>query len=153
MWSTITIHLLIIVIQSLIDQLHGSCFLWAFLNEIWTRILSMTLFSTLETNNVASHYWFIISLSFPTVLSSVRGHSYSISTSDCVGPDNIFSSLVCTHCVRLIMAALCNRGGALYFCPVFFFYLSFYLFSSPKLSCRRLDVYHTLIRGVALVRI
>ena len=45
-------------------------------------------------------------------------------------------------------------GGPLYFCPVvsfFFFLLSF--FSSPNLSGRRLDVYHTSTHGVALVRI
>jgi len=53
----------------------------------------------------------------------------------------------------VIMAALCNRGP-LYFCPVvsFFFYLSIF-FSSPNLRRRRLDVYHTLAHGVALVRI
>ena len=33
------------------------------------------------------------------------------------------------------------------------FYLSFYLFSSPNLSGRRLDVYHTSTHDVALVRI
>jgi len=48
-------------------------------------------------------------------------------------------------------------GGPLYFCPVVSFYLlSIYLlsfFSSPNLSGRRLDVYHTLTHGVALVRI
>jgi len=57
----------------------------------------------------------------------------------------------------LVMAALCSRGP-LYFCPVVSFYpLSiFYLllfFSSPNLSGRRLDVYHTSTHGVALVRI
>ena len=36
-------------------------------------------------------------------------------------------------------------------CFFFFFLLSF--FSSPNLSGRRLDVYHTLAHGVALVRI
>jgi len=45
----------------------------------------------------------------------------------------------------LFMAALCNRAGHIYFHPVvsysFFFFLSF--FSSPNLSGRRLDVYHT----------
>jgi len=43
----------------------------------------------------------------------------------------------------------------LYFHPVvfssFFFFLSF--FSSPNLSSRRLDVYHTSTHGVPLVRI
>jgi len=53
--------------------------------------------------------------------------------------------------LRLIMAALCNRGGALYFCPVVSFYLSF--FSSPNLSGHRLDVYHTSTHDVALVQI
>jgi len=43
------------------------------------------------------------------------------------------------------MAALCNRAGhyifALWFLSIFF-YLSFF-YSSPNLSGRRLDVYHT----------
>ena len=52
--------------------------------------------------------------------------------------------------IIIIMAALWNRP--LYFCPVVsFFLLSF--FSSPNLSGRRLDVYHTSTHGVALVRI
>jgi len=37
-------------------------------------------------------------------------------------------------------------------CDFFFYLLSFFL-SSPNLSGRRLDVYHTCIHGVALVRI
>jgi len=50
-------------------------------------------------------------------------------------------------------------GGPLYFCPVISIYLSsfFFLlpsfFSSPNLSGRRLDLYHTSTHGVALVRI
>ena len=47
-------------------------------------------------------------------------------------------------------------GGPLYFCPVVTIFLSFFLsifFSSPNLSGRRLDVYHTSTHGVALVRI
>jgi len=35
----------------------------------------------------------------------------------------------------------------------FCFFLSFFFFSSPNLSGRRLDVYHTSTQGVALVRI
>ena len=49
------------------------------------------------------------------------------------------------------MAALCNRGGII-FLPCDFFlssiYLSFFFFSSPNLSRRRLDVYHTLTHMV-----
>jgi len=52
---------------------------------------------------------------------------------------------------NIIMAALRSRCGhyifALWFLSVFFFY------SSPNLSGRRLDVYHTSTHGVALVRI
>jgi len=60
----------------------------------------MTLFSTLETNNVTSH-WLVMSLTFPTVLSGVTIY-ITISTRNCAGPGNILSRLVCTHCVRLI---------------------------------------------------
>jgi len=42
-------------------------------------------------------------------------------------------------------------GQTIIFCPVISIYLSF--FSSPNLSGRRLDVYHTSTHGVALVRI
>jgi len=50
----------------------------------------------------------------------------------------------------VIMAALCNRADR-YFCPVV--YIFFLLISSPNLTGRILDVYHTLAPGVALVRI
>jgi len=52
------------------------------------------------------------------------------------------------------MVALCNRADH-YILPCDFFLLlssSFFL-SSPNLSGRRLDVYHTSTHGVALVRI
>ena len=64
------------------------------------------------------------------------------------------------HGVVLVMVALCNRADHYIFIlflssssssSSFFFLLSF--FSSPNLSVRRLDVYHTLAHGVALVRI
>ena len=47
------------------------------------------------------------------------------------------------------MAVLCNRAGP-YIFALWFLLLSF---SSPNLSRRSLDVYHTSTRGVALVRI
>jgi len=50
----------------------------------------------------------------------------------------------------LVMAALCNRGGH-YIFALSFLLLSF--ISSPNLSRRRLDVYHTSTHGVALVQI
>jgi len=61
---------------------------------------------------------------------------------------------VLLHCI--FMVALCNRADHYIFMLWFvllssFFFLLF--FSSPNLSGRRLDVYHTLAHGVALVRI
>jgi len=47
-----------------------------------------------------------------------------------------------------------EQGRPLYFyrvVSIFFFF--FLLFSSPDLSCRRVDVYDTSAHGVALVRI
>jgi len=70
--------------------------------------------------------------------------------------------------VRFVMAALCNRAGhyifALWFLMValcnradhnifMLFLSSFFFFSSPNLSGPRLDIYHSLAHGVALVRI
>jgi len=49
------------------------------------------------------------------------------------------------------MAALYSRSGHYIFFRVFFFFLS--VFSSPNLSRRTLDAYHTSTHGVALVRI
>ena len=46
------------------------------------------------------------------------------------------------------MVALCNRADHY----IFILFLSSFS-SSPNLSGRRLDVYHTLAHGVALVRI
>ena len=56
---------------------------------------------------------------------------------------------------EVIMVALCNRADHY----IFILFLSsspsssFFFFSSPNLSGRRLDVYHTLAHDVALVRI
>jgi len=59
------------------------------------------------------------------------------------------------HLLFIIMVALCNGADhyifILFLLSFFFLLLSF--FSSPNLSSRRLDVYHTLAHGVALVRI
>jgi len=50
------------------------------------------------------------------------------------------------------MAALWNRAGHYIF--ILWFLLSFFFFSSPNLSRRRLDVvYHTSTHAVALARI
>jgi len=46
------------------------------------------------------------------------------------------------------MVALCNRTDHIYFHPVI---CSFFFFSSPNASGRRLDVCHTSTHGVALV--
>jgi len=50
------------------------------------------------------------------------------------------------------MAALCNRAGHNIF-ALWFLLSSIFFFSSPNLSRRRLNAYHTSTHGVALVRI
>ena len=57
----------------------------------------------------------------------------------------------CYRNAVVIMAALWNRAGHCIF--VLWFHLSFFFFSSPILSRRRLDVCLTSSHGVALVRI
>ena len=47
----------------------------------------------------------------------------------------------------LFMVALCNRETI----DIFILFLLLYFFSSPNLSSRRLDVYHTSAHGVVLV--
>ena len=54
---------------------------------------------------------------------------------------------------HIFMAALWNKAGR-YISALWFLLLSFFfIFSSPNLSCRRLDVYPTSTHGVSLVRI
>ena len=51
----------------------------------------------------------------------------------------------------LLCCCVWNRAGHYIF--ALWFLSSFFLFSSPNLSSRRLDVYHTSTHDVALVRI
>jgi len=63
--------------------------------------------------------------------------------------------LMCTSASLFFMVALCNRADH-YIFPLWFLsssFFFFFFFSSPNLSGRRLDVYHTSTHGVALVRI
>jgi len=52
------------------------------------------------------------------------------------------------HRLGLFMVALCNRENIYIF---ILFLLLLLFFSSPNLSSRRLDVYHTSAHGVVLV--
>ena len=66
-----------------------------------------------------------------------------------------FSRRVSLSVFVIVMVALCNRADH-YILPCDFYLSSsffFFFFSSPNLSGRRLDVYHTSTHGVALVRI
>ena len=86
-------------------------------------------------------------------------HSVSSSQSDTsTDKNNVNSALKSVFNIiklKFLIVALCNRADhyifMLWFVLSSFFLLSF--FSSPNLSGRRLDVYHTLAHGVALVRI
>jgi len=51
------------------------------------------------------------------------------------------------------MVALCNRETIYIFMLFLLLLLSSFFISSPNLSGRRLDVYHTSTHSVALVRI
>jgi len=53
----------------------------------------------------------------------------------------------------LIMVALCNRADHYIFTLFLSFFFLSSFFSSPNLSGRRLDVYHSSAHGVALVQI
>jgi len=73
------------------------------------------------------------------------------SETDTVCSDTTSVSIIVEQCATFFMAALYNRAGHYTF--ALWFLSIFYRFSSPNLSCRRLDVYHTSTHGVALVRI
>ena len=76
---------------------------------------------------------------------------------------NVFMVALCNRAdhyifmLWFVMVALCNRETIyifmLWFVLLLLLLLLLLLFSSPNLSGRRLDVYHTLAHGVALVRI
>jgi len=59
----------------------------------------------------------------------------------------IIAATTITITTVLIMAALRNRAGYYIYAPWFLLSSSFFLFSSPNLSGRRLDVYHTSTHG------
>ena len=83
--------------------------------------------------------------SFTTVTTIVLGdNDFPLTRSN-------FSNLTAFR--TIFMVALCNRADHYIF--MLWFVLSFFLlssfFSSPNLSGRRLDVYHTSAHGVVLV--
>ena len=61
--------------------------------------------------------------------------------------------LPCDFYLSIFMVALCNRADHYIFILFLLLSSSSFFFSSPNLSGRRLDVYHTLAHSVALVRI
>ena len=116
--------------------LHRSAYQYAFGRVNWD--VSKYLIMAAHSNGQA-----IIFLSYGFFLSSVF-----FLWPPCVADADI-----------IFMVALCNRADhyifALWFLSssFFFFFFFFFFFSSPNLSGRRLDVYHTSTHGVALVRI
>ena len=80
-------------------------------------------------------------------------HSFFTSANLCQHT-TVLSAYVanCYTTLTFVMVALCNRADHYIFILFLVLVLSSF-FSSPNLSGRRLDVYHTLAHGVALVRI
>ena len=74
----------------------------------------------------------------------MHGDVLQLST---IAADCILREIYCV--VSLVMAALRSRCGHY----IFVLWFLLLIFSSPNLSRRRLDVYHTSTHGVALVRI
>jgi len=69
----------------------------------------------------------------------------------CFRCDEMFDHCCVTNLpLSLFMVAVCNRADHYIFMMWFLLLSSFYLFSSPNFSVRRLDVYHTFTHGVAL---
>jgi len=63
----------------------------------------------------------------------------------------VLSPMCClTSCFTFVMVALCNRADH-YIFMLWFVVVLLSFFSSPNLSSRRLDVYHTSAHGVVLV--
>jgi len=60
---------------------------------------------------------------------------------------HLWLAITLTH-MNIFMAALCNRAGY-YIFALWFLSSSFFFFSSPNLSGRRLDVYHTSCCGLS----
>jgi len=77
------------------------------------------------------------------------GHSAEYIPLPQSGIDGNAMSPFCAVYFLLIMVALCNRANHYIFAVISIFLF----FSSPNLSGRRLDVYHTSTHGVALVQI
>jgi len=65
--------------------------------------------------------------------------------------DRCWYAMLMYQSLKLVMAGLWNSAGHYIF--ALWFLSSFFLFSSPNLSGRRLDVYHTSTHDVALVQI
>jgi len=78
--------------------------------------------------------------------SHEKGHLCRFWWQACTGPRTDKTQ-------RSAFSAVAELLLSLYFCPVVSFYLLSFFYSSTNLSRRRLDVYHTLTHGVALVRI
>ena len=90
--------------------------------------------------------WFVVDEITTLLLTSDAAHVFYLASQ--------FLKLNQLRVLVMVMAALRSRCGHNTFSPVVtFFYLSSFFYSSPNLSGRRLDVYHTSTHGVALVRI
>jgi len=78
-----------------------------------------------------------------------------VRTTPCVADANCQCKFFVIRAIRdrcVVMAALWSRAGH-YIFILWFLSIFYLLFSSPNLSGRRMDVYHTSTHDVVLVRI
>jgi len=90
----------------------------------------------------------MISTNFPDIEQGVLVYRVMIGSP---AYKSVFVSL--SNSKYFIMVALCNRADHHIFILFLLSSSFFFFFSSPNLSGRRLDVYHTLAHGVSLVQI
>ena len=92
----------------------------------------------------STHFLYFFSYGILTNFHYFRQHSFAFFCEQHAGLTQVSDDL--------FMAALHSRMRTYIFSSCGFFFLSFFI-SSPNLSGRTLDVYHTSTHGVALVRI
>ena len=118
-------------------------------------VITVNIFSSVNKQNDANFTrWTFLSNCFEWLSLAWKFASLTFESLRFLSK-NVFRNSLATHLRYggIFMVALCNRAGHYIFALWFLLLSSFFLFSSPNLSRRRLDVYRSFTHGVALVRI